>query len=427
MNHPRLGREIPMKQPRASLRSIAQARRSGVCRTSARIAAALAFLISLTALARGDDFGRLDGAAFFELPRRADARSHTSISIRDLEGLPTVLQGERAALLVARTDEGNLAKMLVSSGLRKLRPSEKDSALVPVLLLERYETIDAGDRRSFKARGKDVMLFDGFQFDLDAGQVVPAGSGGDIEFSSRAPDGPRLLAVGQNRLYTLEKPVQPPSPAPGRPSSGRVVQPADFGGRYQLLANGRWSGTLELAIDAQGAVSGRFRSDSNGSVYPVTGKVAQDIPQKIGFSIQYPRARQTYEGLLWTEGKNAIAGTLSMLDHPYSFVAIREGASLAPDAFDLRSSSATQSKASPLVIVLEAGSDRCTIDGAAKSAAEMAETLTKAVKNDPATAVLLRVPETVPFERVRRVAAAIQSTGVSSIRAAPAGEKAEPR
>ena len=46
---------------------------------------------------------------------------------------------------------------------------------MPVLILERYETIDAGDHRSIKVRGKELMLFDGFQFDLDTGQVVPPG------------------------------------------------------------------------------------------------------------------------------------------------------------------------------------------------------------------------------------------------------------
>ena len=96
--------------------------------------------------------------------------------------------------MIAKTDQGNLAKMLVSPGLRKLKPSEKDGRLVPVLILERFETIDAGDRRSFKARGKEVMLFDGFQYDLDAGQVVPEGLGGDIVFLANAPDGPRLAA-----------------------------------------------------------------------------------------------------------------------------------------------------------------------------------------------------------------------------------------
>jgi hypothetical protein len=172
------------------------------------------------------------------------------------------------------------------------------------------------------------MLFDGFQFDLDAGQVVPEGLGGDIVFASRAPEDPRLAALGESRLYTLDKPPAAPKSVPGKPSGARGVQPGDFAGRYYLIANGQWSGTLELVVDDAGVVSGHFRSDRNGSSYPVTGKVAGEFAQKIDFAVQFPRARQDYQGFLWTEGKNAIAGTLSMLDRPYGFIAIREGTSL---------------------------------------------------------------------------------------------------
>ena len=265
------------------------------------------------------------GASIFQSYHRTGRAHHAGLSFRELEALPTILRDERAALVIVKTDQGNLAKILVSAGLRKLKPSQKDGPLVPVLLLERFETIDAGDRRSFTARGKEVMLFDGFQFDLDAGQVVPEGLGGDIVFSTRAPEDPRLAALGESRLYTLDKPPPSPESAPGKPSGGRGVQPGDFAGRYFLMANGQWSGPLELNVDDAGVVSGHFRSDRNGSSYPVTGKIAGEIAQKIVFTVQFPRARQDYEGFLWTEGKNAIAGTLSMLDRPYSFIAIREG------------------------------------------------------------------------------------------------------
>jgi hypothetical protein len=289
---------------------------------------AVAFLLTWATDIRSDEFGRLEGPEFFNLISRAGARAHASLSLRELDALPTILRDERAAFVIVKTDQGNLARIVVSAGLRKLKPSQSDGPLVPVLLLERFETIDVGDRRSFKARGKDVMLFDGFQFDLDAGQVVPVGLGGDIVFSTRAPEDPRLAALDGSRLYTLEKPPPSPESTPGKPTAGRSVQPGDFAGRYYLIANGQWSGTLELIVDDAGVVSGHFRSDRNGSSYPVTGKVAGEFAHKIDFSVQFPRARQNFEGLLWTEGKNAIAGTLSMLDRPYGFVAVREGTSL---------------------------------------------------------------------------------------------------
>jgi len=200
---------------------------------------------------------------------------------------------------------------------------------VPVLILERFETVDAGDRKSFKARGKGVTLFEGFQFDLDSGQVVPDRAGGDIIFAALGAKEPRLSALGSSRLYTLLQPLPPSSTVAGRPSSGRAILPGDFSGRFDLLADGQWSGSLDLAVDADGAVSGSFRSDKNGTAYPVTGKAGDSAPQRIRFDIKFPRAQQSYEGLIWSEGKNVIAGTLSMLDHPYSFVAVREGTSLS--------------------------------------------------------------------------------------------------
>jgi hypothetical protein len=386
---------------------------------------AWAYQLGLAGASAGDEFDRLDGPPFFELAGRKDAHAHQRLTLRELDALPAVLHDERAALVIVKTDLGNLAKMLVSPGLRKLKPSEKDGPLVPVLIRERFETIDAGDRRSFKARGKELTLFDGFQFDLDAGQVVPDGLGGDIVYLTQGADGPRLAAVDGSRLYTIEKPPAFPETTSGKPSDGRAVVPADFAGRYDLVANGQWSGTLVLAVDHSGTVSGHFRSDRNGSAYPVSGHVAGDIPQKVIFTVQYPRARQDYEGYLWTEGKNAIAGSLSMLDHPYSFIATREGAPLTSGTIDVGAALPATGKAPRRVVRLEPGSDHYTLDGQDRSAAELTETLSQAVKAHPMTAVLLRVADTVPFERVRRAADAVRAAGVSSIKLSLTSDKAD--
>jgi hypothetical protein len=325
-----------MRRGRTLLRSYVPRKCRARIKMCLATATASACLVGMAAFSRGDDFGRLESALFFDLIKATDAHIHARLTFRELESLPAVLRDERNALVIAKTDQGHLAKMLVSPGFRKLKLSEKDGQLVPVLILERFETIDAGDRRSFKARGKEVMLFDGFQYDLDTGQVVPDGLGGDIVFLANAPDGPRLAALNELRLYTLDKALPASLSVPGKPSAGREVQPGDFAGRYNLVANGQWSGTLVLAIDPAGTVTGHFRSDRNGSAYPVTGKVAADVPQKIDFSVQFPRARQSYTGFLWTEGKNVIAGSLSMLDHPYSFVAVRDGTSLGSESLDIR-------------------------------------------------------------------------------------------
>ena len=179
--------------------------------------------------------------------------------------------------------------------------------------------------------------------------------------------------------------------------------------------------------DADGAVSGTFRSDRNGSAYPVTGKVAPDVPQKVSFAVRFPRGtQQFYEGLLWIEGKNVIAGTVSMLEHPYSFVAIREGTSLAPEAIDFSPGGTESARITRRVVSLAAGSDQLTLDGHERSEAELTETLSKIVKGEPATAVLVRVPASVPFDRVHRLVSAIRAAGIRSIQVAPAAAKGEP-
>jgi biopolymer transport protein ExbD len=385
------------------------------------MAVVLWYLFGLPAPSRGDEFSRLDWPVLSELISPANAHNHTTLTLRELEALPVVLREERTAFIIVMTDQGNLAKLLLSPGLRKLKSFEKDGATVPVLIVERFETIDAGDHQSLKARGKEFTLFDGFQFDLDAGQVVPEGLGGDIVFLTQGLGGPRLAALNNARICTLQKPPAVPSSSPGKPSAGRAILPGDFSGRYSLMANGQWSGTLMLDIDAGGTMTGQFRSDRNGSAYAVIGKVSADVPQKIEFTIQFPRARQAYEGYLWTEGKNAIAGTVSMLDHPYSFIAVREGVLLGSD-IDLSLPKSQSEKVMRRVVTIEAGSERYSLDGVARTDAELTDALSKALKDKPATGVLLRVGDGVAFERVRRAAEAIRAAGVSSLRLSTAGE-----
>ena len=73
-------------------------------------------------------------------------------------------------------------------------------------------------------------------------------------------------------------------------------------------------------------VTGRFRSEANGTAYPVTGQVLAESPQKARFTIKFPRTEQEYEAFLWTEGKNLMAGSFTMDDRTFGFFAVREGA-----------------------------------------------------------------------------------------------------
>ena len=115
--------------------------------------------------------------------------------------------------------------------------------------------------------------------------------GADIVFSAQGASEPGMRAVGASRLFTLSKPLPPSPPLAGRPSSGRAILPGDFSGRFDLLADGQWSGRLDLEVDASGAVSGSFRSEKNGTAYPVTGTAGEGGARRIRFEVKFPRAR----------------------------------------------------------------------------------------------------------------------------------------
>ncbi|HEV3168648.1 MAG TPA: biopolymer transporter ExbD [Isosphaeraceae bacterium] len=281
-------------------------------------------------VARADEFDSLEGQALASVPDRKGATPHARLTLAELGNLPPVLRGTRSGLVVVRTEQGNLARLLMVPAFRK--PPGGQGEPIPVISVERFATYEAGKATTRPARGVDLLLFDGFQLDLDSGQVVPDGQGGDLQFLATGEGGPRVVALKGTTMYTLtDSPVPLATTLPG-PSAGRAVLPGDFAGRYRLFANGNTSGTLELSVDAKGAVTGQFRSDLNGAFYPVSGQVATDVPQKVTFRVTYPRSTNDFEGYLWTDGKGAMAGTVVMVEHPHGFFAIREGGRYAPEA-----------------------------------------------------------------------------------------------
>lgn len=282
---------------------------------------ALAVFFVATVGGRAGEFDRLEGEALARAARSDAARKWTSLSFKDLDALPPALTDNRAAFLLVRTAPGNYARILASPGLRKAPGS--DGPGVPIMVLERYDTFEPGGSGSRLARGAGVVLFEGFQIDLDTGLIVPPGQGGDLEFV-KGGDGPALKPLGASALMTMTKPL-PRSAAAAGPSPGKAVLPGDFSGRYTLYADGRWTGRLEIQVDADRQVGGRFRSEANGTSYPVTGEVSAESPPKARFRVKFPRTEQDYDALLWTEGKNVLAGSFVMLDRAYGFFAVREG------------------------------------------------------------------------------------------------------
>jgi hypothetical protein len=370
--------------------------------------------------AQGDEFERIEGEVLAAAVRSKDAEVHSQLTLGALGTLPSVLRDARSALLVVVTDQGNLTRLLLAPALRKAPGSDREP--VPVLVLERFDTFDAGSVANRLARGRDLILFDGFQVDLDSGQVVPAEQGGDLQFRAGGEEGPRLVALGQAKLYTLTKsPLTAALAADAeRPSPGRAVLPGDFTGRYRLFANGQWSGTLDLKVDEGGSVTGRFRSDSSGSAYPVGGQVAPDVPHKVSFRITYPRTQQDFEGFLWTEGKGAIAGTLTMLNRAYGFFALREGGRIVSEGEDVGSLTVDSRSSTPgrRMVVVRRG--QYTLDGQPRTDQELTDALKQALAVEPATWVLLQVPDDETFAAIERAFEVIGAAGVRSIRLAGA-------
>lgn len=381
-----------------------------------RVSVCLVVVLSLGVAAFGDDFDRIEGEVLAGVPKSQDASARSTLTMGELDALPSVLRDSRSAFLVVKTDEGNLTRLLVAPAFRK--PPGSRGTPIPVFVLERFDTFESGNLQVRLARGKDLLMFDGFQVDLDSGQVVPEGQGGDLQFLSGGKEGPRLVVVGKSSMFTLAKPPTTATTEARRPTIGRTVVPDDFNGRYRLYANGQWSGTLDLKVAPGGVVSGRFRSDLNGTSYPVDGQVAADIPQKVVFTVKFPRARQDFEGLIWTEGKGAMAGTLTMLDRVYGFFAVREGAKFAPEGEDVGPVAKGADRPGRKTVALRKGQYR--LDGQPKTDMELSEALKRAVAADPATWVLLQVPDDETFAAVNQAYEVLGSAGVGSIRLAPA-------
>ncbi|SIO66118.1 hypothetical protein SAMN05444166_7965 [Singulisphaera sp. GP187] len=368
---------------------------------------------------RGEEFDRIEGKTLAEIPTSKDVKPQSSLTIGEIDALTNVLRDSRSALLIVRTGQGNLARLLVSPALRK--PATGSGPPLSVLTIERFDTFESGNLSTRLARGKEILLFVGFEFDLDSGQVVPEGQGGDLRFEPAGPgkEGSRLVALGDAKLYTLSKPLAPAVVDRSRPSLGRSVLSSDFAGRFRLFANGQWAGTLDLKVDPAGVVTGRFRSDLNGTSYAVSGQVAADVSHKISFTITYPRTRQDFEGLLWTEGKGALAGTLTMLDRAYGFFAVREGVAFAPEGEDVGPLvKGGESKPGRRTVTVHQG--QYTLDGKPKTDQELIEALKQASTVDPATWILLQVPADEPFSAVQTAFEVLGAAGITTVRLAPA-------
>lgn len=236
----------------------------------------------------------------------------------DLLDNDRVLPGVDGAVLIVRTNQGRNAKLVAHPARQKTDMTHS----VATLLIDRYVTYKEGEERTVAASGKNLVLFPGFRVSFDMGQVVPEALGGGLRFVA---DGDKSYAepVGKAKLYLLVKPL--PEATPKKPEKlviGEKFEPRYFNGKYKLYDDGRRSGELVLKVDDDGSVSGAYYSDKDGSKYDVRGKIGTP-DYSIQFTVQFPRAEETFQGYLFTGDGKHLAGSSRMNDRDAGFFATR--------------------------------------------------------------------------------------------------------
>lgn len=291
------------------------------------------------AAVRADHFDDHQLAALQGTASRKDCPAAKRITLTDLAGMPKVIQGApQSVLLVVRTDERNWCKLLVRGGGIKRKGSSLPKSF---LHIERMTTYSADPKRGVLADKRDVYLFPGFAIDLDIGQIVERGDGDDLSFEAIAPPGkkestkemmeegaPKLgplqgsaVANAAAEVFTPLVPLVAATKSTTRTRSTGAVTQADFVGKFRLDVDGRFTGVLQLRLE-EGKLTGTFASDQTGSVYRTT--ISQGSPpQQIKLEIAFPRTDLKLEGRLFTRSRLRFAGTATMEENAFGFVAER--------------------------------------------------------------------------------------------------------
>ncbi len=217
--------------------------------------------------------------------------------------------------IVIKTNDGNWTKAMVGWGFR--RGPEKP---VPVLLIERYVTYRGDQEGTTAANGKDIILFAGFSFNFDIGQVVPDGQGGDIRFTEKG----EVQTVEKSQLFGMNGSQVPKVEDRSEidPAVRDGVFATDFTGTWQLNADGRWHGELVLKVENNGRAFGTYTSDESKSQYEVSGRTTGS-PHHMKLELQLDNATQTFDAFLWTKDKSAISGTTMLANRTFGFHAAR--------------------------------------------------------------------------------------------------------
>jgi hypothetical protein len=275
-------------------------------------------VLSLAGRGRADAFDDYTNPLLVKAAAGDAVKEMKQVTPDDLLNNDRVLKGVDGAVLIVRTNGGRNAKLLVHPAAQKTDAAHS----VPTLLIDRYVTYKEGEERTLLATGKNLALFPGFRISLDMGQVVPEALGGDLRF---IVDGDKSFVepVGKAKLYLLTKALPEATPKKtGKVVIGEKFEPRYFNGKYKLSDDGRRSGELVLKVDDDGAVTGAYYSDKDGQKYEVRGKVGTP-DYSIQFTVQFPRAEQSFQGWLFTGDGKHMAGTSRMNEREAGFYATR--------------------------------------------------------------------------------------------------------
>ena len=222
-----------------------------------------------------------------------------------------------APCLIVQTNDGHWSKALLTWGQRKVKGREQP---LPVLVLERFVTYRGDREGQTTASGKEVMLFAGHSFSFDIGQVVPNGSGADIEFTEAG----LVKPVGDAKLFGLNGSQLPAADAAKpNPNDHDGVLPRDFAGTWKVSIDGRWTGVWEINVDEQRTVLGKFVSDDTKSRYELYGKVS-NVPHQAKLEIDLANSQISVDAFLFTTDKGTMAGVATMASRKFAFVATRQ-------------------------------------------------------------------------------------------------------
>jgi hypothetical protein len=286
---------------------------------------AVLFLLVCPSLVRADVFDNYINTLLEKVPEAAEAKQIKQLTPELIIEHNKIIPDGTAAMIVVQTNEGRMAKLLVQAARKRL--NDENKTLVSILLIERFATYKAGTERAVQISGGNIFLFDGFQFSLDLGQVVPNTLTPDLRFVADEKEDKAtvyLEPLGRAKMWILTKPLPEAAPKKGGGKFviGEVFEPKYLNGKFKLYDDGRRSGVLELAVDEDGDVSGHYFSDKDGERYKVTGKVLMP-KHSIQFTVKFPRTEQTFRGWLFTGTGLALTGWSKIQDREAGFYATR--------------------------------------------------------------------------------------------------------